>query len=62
MEWPWGVTASRIVVKGATTALTRRTAFRKLFWTPSHPLVTQGYLYALAMAQAKTGVLVVPVR
>ena len=49
---------ARIVVKGATTALTRRTAFRKLLWTPSHPVVTQGYLFALGMAQVKTGVLV----
>ena len=47
-----------MVVRGATTALTRRTAFRKLLWTPSHPMVTQGYLFALGMAQAKTGTLV----
>ena len=49
---------ARIVVKGATTALTRRTAFRKLLWTPSSPMMTQGYLFALGMAQAKTGMLV----
>ena len=52
------MTHARIVVAGATTALTRRTMFRKLFWTPSRPEVTQGYLYALALAQTKTEVLV----
>ncbi len=46
-----GVTASRIVVANGTFAITRRTAFRKLFWTPSDPLVARGYLYALADAQ-----------
>ena len=49
---------ARIVVRGATTALTRRTAFRKLLWSPSSPVITQGYLFALGMAQAKTGMLV----
>ena len=49
---------ARIVVAGATTALTRRTAFRKMFAAPSSPMVRQGYLFALGMAQAKTGVLV----
>ena len=49
---------ARIVVKGATTALTRRTSHRKLLATPSSPMVTQGYLFALGMAQVKTGMLV----
>lgn len=48
-----GVTAPRIVVANGTFAITRRTAFRKLFWTPSDPLVARGFLYALADAQQK---------
>jgi hypothetical protein len=51
-----GVTAPRITVANGTFAITRRTSFRKLFWTPSTPEVHQGYLYALALAQQKTGV------
>lgn len=50
------MTSVRIVVAGGTVAVTRRTMFRKLFWTPSSPLVHQGYLYALADAQQKYGV------
>ena len=53
-----GVTAPRIVVKGATLALTRRTTFRKAFLAPWHPLVEQCWLYALADAQRMTGVAV----
>ena len=51
-----GVAAPRIVVANGTYAITRRTSFRKLLWTPSSPVVHQGYLYALALAQQKTGV------
>ena len=47
----------RIIVAGATTAITRRTLERKLLWTPSAPCVHQGYLYALALAQHRHGVL-----
>lgn len=50
------MTAPRIVVAGGTFAITRRTSFRKLFWTPSMPAVHQGYLYALALSQQKYGV------
>ncbi len=53
-----GVTAPRIVVKGATLALTRRTTFRKAFLAPWHPLVEQCWLYALADAQRVTDVAV----
>jgi REP element-mobilizing transposase RayT len=51
------VTAPRIIVEGATYAITRRCAFRKLFLTPVTPVVHQGVLYALALAQLKTRVL-----
>ncbi len=51
-----GETASRIVVANGTFAITRRTMFRKLFWTPSDPSVARGYQYALAEAQRKYGV------
>ncbi len=50
------MTASRIVVANGTFAITRRTMFRKLFWTPSDPSVARGYQYALADAQRKYGV------
>jgi len=49
------VTAARIVVRGATTALTRRTTLRKAFLGPWHELVDQCWLYALADAQRHTG-------
>jgi hypothetical protein len=50
-----GVTGTRIVVRGATTAVTRRTTFRKAFLAPWHPLVEQCWLYALADAQRVLG-------
>ncbi len=53
MLWAGAVTASRIVVANGTFAITRRTMFRKLFWTPSNPSVARGYQYALADAQRK---------
>jgi putative transposase len=52
------VTAPRIIVPGATTALTRRTTLRKAFLAPWHPLVSQVWLYALADAQRATQVAV----
>ena len=52
------VTAPRIIVPGATTALTRRTNLRKAFLAPWHPSVTKLWLYALADAQRRTGVAV----
>jgi hypothetical protein len=52
------VTAARIVVRGATTALTRRTVVRKAFLGPWHPLVDQCWLYALADAQRLTSMAV----
>lgn len=50
------VTASAVVVRGATTALTRRTTCRKNFLGPWHPLVEDCWLYSLADAQRRTGV------
>ena len=47
------VTKARIVVPGQTLAVTRRTTLRKLLWTPSAPIVAQGFLYALAEAQQR---------
>ena len=47
------MTPPRIVVAGATTAITRRTVLRKMLWVPSDDLVHDGYLYALALAQTK---------
>ena len=52
------VTSPRIVVSGATTAITRRTTLRKAFLSPWHPLVPQVYLYCLAEAQRRTEVAV----
>lgn len=52
------MSAPRIVVAGATTAITRRTSFRKAFLAPWHPAVAQIWLYSLAYAQSKTGVAV----
>ncbi len=40
-------------MRGATTALTRRTVLRKAFLAPWHPLVQQCWLYAMALAQKK---------
>jgi hypothetical protein len=45
-----------IYVAGATTAITRRCAFRKAFLAPWHPLVRQVSLYSLGDAQRETGV------
>jgi len=50
------VTAPRIIVKGATTAITRRTTLRKAFLAPWHPLVSDIWLFAIADAQLHTGV------
>ena len=52
------VTAPRIVVPGATVAISRRTTLRKAFLAPWHPLVSQVWLYSLADAQRNTGVAV----
>jgi len=52
----FGVTAPRVIVRGATTALTRRTNLRKAFLAPWHQDVGDIYLYALADAQRHTGV------
>jgi len=46
VAWP------RIAVPGSTLAVTRRCNERKLFWTPSDAAVHQGWLWALAKAQA----------
>jgi len=50
------VTAPRIIVPGATIALTRRCTLRKAFLAPWHPLVSKVWLYAMADAQRHTGV------
>ena len=47
------MTAPRIVVKGATLALSRRTNCRKAFLAPWHPQVEACWLYALADGQRK---------
>ena len=52
------MTAPRIIVAGATMAITRRTTMRKAFLGPWHPLVEQCWLHALADAQRQTGVAV----
>jgi hypothetical protein len=52
------LTAPRIIVAGATTAITRRTTLRKAFLAPWHPLLPQVWLYALADAQRRTAVAV----
>jgi putative transposase len=49
------MTSPRIVVAGATVAITRRTTLRKAFLAPWHPGVAQASLYALADAQRHTG-------
>jgi putative transposase len=50
------MTSPRIVVGGATVAITRRTTLRKAFLAPWHPGVAQASLYALADAQRHTGI------
>lgn len=52
------MTTPRLVVPGATTAVTRRTVLRKAFLAPWHPLVESCWLYALADAQRHTDVAV----
>ena len=52
------MTAPRTIVRGATTAITRRTTLRKAFLAPWHPGVEQAWLYSLAHAQQRTGVAV----
>ena len=47
-----------IYVRGATTALTRRTTMQKAFLAPWHPLVEQFGLWFLAKAQMRSGVAV----
>ena len=42
---------ARIVVRGGTIAVDRRTTLRKAFLAPWHPMVQQIFLYALADAQ-----------
>ena len=46
----------RIIVPGATTAITRRTTLRKAYLGPWDPMVVQCWLYAMADAQRHTGV------
>jgi len=48
------MTAAKIVVEGATYALTHRCAFRKLLLTPLTPVVHDGMLYALGRALEQT--------
>lgn len=45
------MTAPRIVVRGATLAITRRCTLRKAFLAPWHKLVDDVWLYAMAYAQ-----------
>ncbi|MGF1466795.1 MAG: hypothetical protein ACFCGT_11745 [Sandaracinaceae bacterium] len=52
------MSAPRIVVAGATTALSRRTTLRKAFLGAWHPLVRDCWLYSLADAQRHTRVAV----
>jgi hypothetical protein len=52
------MTTPRIVVAGATMALTRRTVLRKAFLAPWDPMVDQMWLYALADAARETEVAV----
>jgi putative transposase len=49
------VSSTRIVVPGATTAITRRATLRKAFLAPWHAMVEQSWLYALADAQRVLG-------
>lgn len=48
-----GVTRPRIVVPGATLAITRRTVLRKAFLGDWDPRVSEGFLYCLAHAANK---------
>ena len=50
------MTQPRIIVPGATVAVTRRTNFRKAFLAPWHPDVDQVWLYSMAHAQQETHV------
>jgi len=50
------MTSPRVIVAGATTAITRRTTLRKAFLGPWDPWVQQCWLYALADAQRHSGV------
>jgi hypothetical protein len=52
-----GVPPPRIIVPGATTAITRRITHRKLLFAPFDPLVSQGWLYAMGRAQEEYDVL-----
>ena len=52
------MTSARIIVRGATTALTRRTTLRKAWLAPWHPLMRDIHLYSLADAQRHTDVAV----
>jgi len=54
--WCGAMTQARIMVRGATLALTRRTTMRKAFLGVWHPMVDQCWLYSLAEAQRRTGV------
>jgi len=58
LRTPAAVTAPRIIVPGATTAITRRTTLRKGFLAPWDPRVQQAWLYSLADAQRNTDVAV----
>jgi hypothetical protein len=51
------VTRTRIIVPGATTAITRRTTHRKLLLTPFTELIERAWLDFLGRAQEKYGVL-----
>jgi hypothetical protein len=50
------MTSPRLIVSGATTAITRRTTLRKAFLGPWDPMVAHVWLYALADAQRHTDV------
>jgi len=52
------VTVPRIIVPGATVAITRRTTMRKAFLAPWHPGVAEAYVYSMALAQRETSVAV----
>jgi len=57
-SWTVAMTAPRIIVPGATIAMTRRTTLRKAFLSPWHPLVKDVWLYSLAHAQREKSVAV----
>ena len=54
--WSVAVSDPRIVVRGATTMVSRRTTLRKAFLGPWHPMVQDIWLYALAYAQQQCDV------